>query len=79
MRQYSGSSQLPLIPTPTDPEPVDLHDPAAVTRAISLHQAGKAVFAVPFGSAGDGTLTWLDPRDAEAQGIAVAARGRGES
>jgi hypothetical protein len=62
-----------------DPERVDVHDPAAVTRALSLHQAGKAVFAVPFGSVGDGTLTWLDPRDAEALRIAVAARGRGES
>ena len=57
------------------PEPY----PAAVTRAISLHQAGKAVFAMPFGSVGDGTLTWLDPRDSEAERIAVAARGRGES
>jgi len=61
---------------PPDPERVDVHDPAAVTRAISLHQAGRAVFAVPFGTVGDGTLTWLDPRDAEAKRIAVAATGR---
>lgn len=46
-------------------EPVDLDDPAALKRAISLHQAGKAVFAVPFNSGGAGTLTWLDPRQQE--------------
>lgn len=62
MRPNSGSSHLPLIPMPTGPERVDLHDPAAVMRAIALHQAGRAVFAVPFGSLTDGTLTWLDPR-----------------
>jgi hypothetical protein len=44
---------------------VDLDDPDALKRAVSLHQAGKAVFAIPFNAAGTGTLTWLDPRDAE--------------
>lgn len=43
-------------------EVVDLKDPRAVRRAIDLHQRGVAVFAVPFGSVGDGSLTWLDPR-----------------
>lgn len=43
-------------------ETVDLTDPDAVMRAMTLHQAGLAVFAVPFASVGDGTLTWLDPR-----------------
>ena len=43
-------------------ESVDLDDAQAVSRAIGLHRAGIAVFAVPFGSAGNGTLTWLDPR-----------------
>ena len=43
-------------------ESVNLQDAEAVSRAIGLHQAGIAVFAVPFGSAGNGTLTWLDPR-----------------
>jgi len=45
-------------------ESVDLDDPAAVRRAIAQHQAGKAVFAVPFNSTGAGTLTWLTPRAA---------------
>lgn len=40
-------------------EAVDLDDPAAVRRAIAVHQAGKAVFAIPFNTSGDGTLTWL--------------------
>ncbi len=44
------------------PEPVDLDDPDALRRAVALHQAGTAVFAVPFGAAGPGSLTWLDPR-----------------
>ena len=79
MRQYSRSSHVPLSPMAPDEERVDLHDPASVTRAISLHQAGKAVFAMPFGSVGDGTLTWLDPRDAEAERIGVAARAGSES
>jgi hypothetical protein len=43
-------------------EPVDMKDVEAVNRAIALHQAGTAVFTVPFASMGDGTLTWLDPR-----------------
>jgi hypothetical protein len=43
-------------------ESVDLEDAQAVARAIALHQAGIAVFAVPFGTIGHGTLTWLDPR-----------------
>ena len=60
----------PLIPmrhhaSGLDRERVDLDDPAAVKRAIGLHQAGKAVLAVPFGSVGYGTLTWLDPRGHE--------------
>jgi hypothetical protein len=38
-----------------DREPVDLDDPAAIKRAITLHQEGKAVFSVPFGSTGHGT------------------------
>jgi hypothetical protein len=53
-------------------EAVDLDDPQAVSRAIALHQAGKAVFAVPFGSVGRGTLTWLDPRMRDS---AASARG----
>ncbi len=48
-------------------EPVDLDDARAVQRAIALHQAGKAVFAVPFNTTGAGTLTWLDPRERERQ------------
>jgi len=56
----------PLPPTsgagPTPDERVDLEDPEALRRAVALHRAGHAVFAIPFGSAGDGTLTWLDPR-----------------
>jgi hypothetical protein len=43
-------------------ETVDLDDGDAVARAIGLHRAGVAVFAVPFGTMGHGTLTWLDPR-----------------
>jgi hypothetical protein len=39
-----------------------MKDVEAVNRAIALHQAGTAVFTVPFASMGDGTLTWLDPR-----------------
>lgn len=50
------------------PEPVDLDDPDALHRAVALHQAGSAVFAVPFGSPGQGSLTWLDPRAREAAG-----------
>ena len=42
-------------------ELVDLDDPTAVKRAIALHRAGRAVFAIPFNSPGAGTLTWLDP------------------
>ncbi len=48
-------------------ESVDLDDGEAVARAIGLHRAGVAVFAVPFGTVGHGTLTWLDPRTREAQ------------
>ena len=67
MRPDTHSPHVPLIPMPFSPrqsdrERVDLENPVAVMRAISLHQAGKAVFAVPFGSVGNGTLTWLDPR-----------------
>ena len=63
----SDADREPLIPmrhhaSRLDRERVDLDDPAAVKRAIGLHQAGKAVLAVPFGSVGYGTLTWLDPR-----------------
>jgi hypothetical protein len=47
-------------------ESVDLKDPQAVSRAIDLHQRGIAVFAVPFGSVGEGSLTWLDPRARQA-------------
>jgi len=43
-------------------ERVDLENPEAIARAISLHRAGVAVFAVPFCSTDDGTLTWIDPR-----------------
>jgi hypothetical protein len=43
-------------------EYVDLDDLGALRRAVDLHQAGKAVFAVPFGTTGPGRLTWLDPR-----------------
>ena len=43
-------------------ETVDLDDAEAVRRALALHRAGKAVFAAPFNSDGEGTLTWLDPR-----------------
>jgi len=43
-------------------EHVDLDDPDALRRAVAMHQAGKAVFAVPFGTTGPGRLTWLDPR-----------------
>ncbi|MDQ6727332.1 MAG: hypothetical protein M3066_14375 [Actinomycetota bacterium] len=50
---------------PAPAEPVDLDDPDAVRRAVALHRAGKAVLAVPFGAAGHGTLTWLDPRAEE--------------
>ena len=62
----------PLIPmrhhaSRFDRERVDLDDPAAVKRAIGLHQAGKAVLAVPFGAVGYGTLTWLDPRGRDIQ------------
>jgi hypothetical protein len=53
---------MPHPPRQPDREWVDLANPVAVQRAIALHQAGQAVFAVPFGSAGNGTLTWLDPR-----------------
>lgn len=53
-------------------EPVDLGDPDAVRRALDLHQAGKAVFSVPFNAGGDGSLTWLDPRAREAEAAAKA-------
>jgi hypothetical protein len=58
------------MPTQTDDrrsptEPVDLDDPQALHRAIAMHQAGKAVLTVPFNSTGPGTLTWLDPSDAQ--------------
>ena len=53
----------PLDVSGCTPESVDLDDPDAVRRAITLHQAGKAVFAVPFNTSGPGTLTWLDPHD----------------
>lgn len=46
-------------------EPVDLDDVQALRRAIAMHKAGKAVFTVPFNAEGHGTLTWLDPHDAE--------------
>jgi len=46
---------------PSPNEPVDLDDLAAVQRAIALHQAGEAVFAIPFNSHERATLTWLDP------------------
>lgn len=52
---------LPQGARPSPDEPVDLDDPTAVQHAIELHQAGRAVFAIPFNSPGDGTLTWLDP------------------
>lgn len=58
---HSTSPPAPQGARPPADEPVDLEDPAAVKRAIALHQAGKAVFAIPFNSAGAGTLTWLDP------------------
>ncbi|HEX3623659.1 MAG TPA: hypothetical protein VHT97_15195 [Acidimicrobiales bacterium] len=45
-------------------EPVDLGDPDALKRAVAMHQAGKAVFAIPFNAPGDGALTWLNPADA---------------
>jgi hypothetical protein len=62
--------QSPPIPPQRRPdrvpsESVDLDDPAAVHRAIAQHQAGKAVFAVPFNSTAAGTLTWLTPRAKE--------------
>lgn len=59
-------SGVPETTMPRRPvaERVDLDDPAAVRRAIAVHQAGKAVFAIPFNTSGDGTLTWLNPADA---------------
>lgn len=67
MRTEPNSDHFPPQAQPhgePDPrwEPVDLDDPAAVKRAIALHQAGKAVFAIPFNDQGAGSLTWLDPR-----------------
>jgi hypothetical protein len=55
-------TRSPLSASPGT-EVVDLDDPEAVRRALALHRAGKAVFAAPFNSEGDGTLTWLDPRN----------------
>ncbi len=68
MRTHADHN-LPTSPpqpwgTRSPDEAVDLNDLAAVRRAIALHQAGKAVFAIPFNAPGDGTLTWLDPRRA---------------
>jgi hypothetical protein len=59
-------SGVPEVTRPHRPRPetIDLDDPAAVRRAIAVHQAGKAVFAIPFNTPGDGTLTWLNPDDA---------------
>ena len=54
------ANHQPLDVSGYTPESVDLDDPDAVRRAIALHQAGKAVFAVPFNTSGPGTLTWLD-------------------
>lgn len=70
MRTELNSNHVPPRPQPHDElhprsEPVDLDDPAAVKRAIAVHQAGKAVFAVPFNDQGAGSLTWLDPRARE--------------
>jgi hypothetical protein len=67
MNARTGHPNAPRIPRPQESdlpatESVNLQDAKAVNRAIGLHQAGIAVFAVPFGSAGNGTLTWLDPR-----------------
>jgi hypothetical protein len=67
MNATTGHPNIPPIPRPHESdlpatETVNLQDAEAVSRAIRLHQAGIAVFAVPFGSAGNGTLTWLDPR-----------------
>jgi hypothetical protein len=67
MRPNRENGYLPPVPQPhgsdlSATESVDLEDPEAVNRAIALHRAGLAVFAMPFGSAGAGTLSWLDPR-----------------
>ena len=66
MRTHTEHSHLtsppqPQAARPSPEEPVDLDDLTAVKRAIALHQAGRAVFAIPFNSPGPGTLTWLDP------------------
>lgn len=71
MRADADYRNPPPIPQPhgarlSPAEPVDLEDAEAVNRAIALHQAGKAVFTMPFASVGDGTLTWLDPRGHDA-------------
>jgi hypothetical protein len=67
MRTRAEQCHSPTMPVPPvtgrpPVEPVDLDDPDAVQRAVALHRAGKAVFAVPFGAEGAGSLTWLDPR-----------------
>jgi hypothetical protein len=79
MGPQTDSRHVPPLPQPLPAprpatEPVDLENAEAVTRAIALHQAGKAVFAVPFGSVGSGTLTWLDPRTQDAPG-STSSRG----
>lgn len=58
---HPASPAPPQAARPSADDRVDLDDPAAVKRAISMHQAGKAVFAIPFNARGAGTLTWLDP------------------
>ncbi len=67
---FTDSAYRSPLPTsgagPAPDERVDLEDPDAVRRAIALHQTGQAVFAIPFGLAGDGTLTWLNPRARDA-------------
>jgi len=72
MRTDADHRVTPPIPEgsgrPPTSEPVDLDDPEAVRWAIAQHQAGTAVFAVPFHSKGQGTLTWLDPRGHEGTG-----------
>lgn len=68
LHSHLSTIPQPAATAPTPTEAVDLDDPEAVRRAIALHQAGTAVFAVPFGSRGDGTLTWLDPRAHEVHG-----------
>jgi hypothetical protein len=67
MNANTDHRHMPPIPQPPEgelsaTESVNLEDAHAVSRAIGLHQAGIAVFSVPFGSSGNGTLTWLDPR-----------------